>query len=267
MRSLIVAPWCSPARNDRRLVLYADCRALAELARYFCAPVVAGLGNSASAQARLLAIRGQSDHRGKRRLLLVGAPRRPDVFSDQRHLISSRRWRTWPATQTSPSRSPMTTSAARPECAFNPKATLVETTLAQAMRSHRAKLFRKNRNVDFSVAIDPAAEHAFGVERCREVALCVERDDAAVAAQLRHDFHHDLLSRLGDRLALVFDAGADVMRGVGADVVLAPAGCRNRALRVGIRAGADDRRIADAAEALVRHAAGRCASRGRTGSP
>src|SRR5690349_14674508 len=118
-------------------------------------------------------------------------------------------------------------------------------------------LFGENRDMDLSIAIDPAAEHAFGIERRRDVALGIERDDAAIAAELRHDFHHDLLRGLVDRLALVLDAGADVVRGVGANVVLAPAGGRYRALRVRVRARADDRRIADAAVALVGHAAGR----------
>ena len=52
------------------------------------------------------------------------------------------------------------------------------------------------------------------------------------------------------------DARADLVRDDRADEVLAAAGRRNRAGRVvGIGAGADDRRIADAAPALVRHAA------------
>src|SRR5690349_867771 len=101
------------------------------------------------------------------------------------------------------------TPAARresPACnkSFAALATCKSRMVPAAREKIRLPLFGKNCDVDFSVAIDPAAEHAFGIERCREVALRVERDHSAVSAELRHDFHHDFFRRLGDRLALVF---------------------------------------------------------------
>jgi len=46
-----------------------------------------------------------------------------------------------------------------------------------------------------ALRVDGAAEHAFGVVRHRDVALVVDRDHAAVAAELRHDFHDDFVGR------------------------------------------------------------------------
>src|SRR5581483_11969423 len=54
-------------------------------------------------------------------------------------------------------------------------------TEGDAHRRRRAKLFfYKDRNVDFSAAIDPAAIHAFRIERRGEIALGIERDDPTV---------------------------------------------------------------------------------------
>src|SRR5690606_21732684 len=65
------------------------------------------------------------------------------------------------------------------------------------------------------------------------------------------------LAGTGDAVAGQAHARADLVRGGGADVELAPAGAGDRAAVVGPGAGADDRRVADAAIALVGHAAGR----------
>jgi hypothetical protein len=68
-------------------------------------------------------------------------------------------------------------------------------------------------------------------------------------------FDH-VLGCFRQRVAAVGHASADVARHDTADVELAPAGAGDRALVGGVGAGADDRRVADAAELLVGHAAG-----------
>ncbi len=69
---------------------------------------------------------------------------------------------------------------------------------------------------------------------------------------------HDLAHRLGERAAAVAHPRADVVGHGRADEHLSVSGRRNRAAAVvGIGAGTDDRRIADALIALAGHAAGR----------
>src|SRR6185437_3940106 len=88
-----------------------------------------------------------------------------------------------------------------------------------------SSVLREYRDMNLAVAIDPAAEHAFGVERRRDVAVVVERDHAAIAAEFRDQAQHDVVGGLRELVALVFDARADVACGRRADVELAPA-CR-----------------------------------------
>ncbi len=86
------------------------------------------------------------------------------------------------------------------------------------------------------------------------------RDDAAVAAHGGQLLPDDLVGGLGEAGVAVLHAGADIARDRRADEVLAMAGSADGAgAVVGIGAGADDRRIADATPLLVGHAAGRSA--------
>ena len=107
-----------------------------------------------------------------------------------------------------------------------------------------------------AVGADPAAVHALGVERERDAAVGAQRDRAAVAAGRGNVAVDHAVGGAGQRLPGQAHARADLVRGGGAYVELAPAGTRYRAARIGPGAGADDRRIADAAVALVGHAAG-----------
>ena len=88
--------------------------------------------------------------------------------------------------------------------------------------------------------------------------LVVHDDDAAVAADLLERAVDHVVRRLGRGDAGEPHARADLVRDDRADEVFAAAGRGDRAGRVvRVGAGADDRRVADAAPALVRHAAGR----------
>ena len=85
----------------------------------------------------------------------------------------------------------------------------------------------------------------------------VDRDDAALAAALHELALHDLFRGALERPASVLDQRTDVVGDDRAYEVLAVAGGGDGAARVvGVSAGADDRRIADAAPALVGHPAG-----------
>src|SRR5690606_39096805 len=108
-----------------------------------------------------------------------------------------------------------------------------------------------------TIRADPAAVHAAGVEREGDRAVGAEHDRAAVAARGRDQAVDHVVGRLLDRVAGQAHPRADLVRGRGADVELAPAGGRDRAASVGPGARADDRRVADAAVALVGHATGR----------
>src|SRR6185312_91453 len=114
-----------------------------------------------------------------------------------------------------------------------------------------------DRHVRHATGVDPAAVHAVGVERDRDVAVRVQRDRTAVAAQRGNLLVDDDGGSALDRHAHLAHLHTDRMRGHGADVVLAPAGAGHRAIAVRVGARADDRRVADAAPALVGHATGR----------
>src|SRR6185436_10711741 len=75
------------------------------------------------------------------------------------------------------------------------------------------------------------------------------RDDAAVAGVQRAQ--HDGVGRRLQRLAAELHARGDRARDRVADELLAGAGAADRRERVRVVAGADDRRVADAAEALA----------------
>ena len=61
---------------------------------------------------------------------------------------------------------------------------------------------------------------------------------------------------LFERLVAIADAGGDIGGGIGADEIFAEAGAADGAALVGPGAGADDRRVADAAGSLGEDAAG-----------
>src|SRR4249919_4106253 len=117
-------------------------------------------------------------------------------------------------------------------------------------------LVAEDRGATRSIRLDPGPVHAGGVERHRDVAVAVQRDRAAVAAIRRHDLVDHFLRGHRQRVAAISHARADVMGDRIADVELAPARARHAATVVGPRARPDHRRIADAAPALVGHAAG-----------
>ncbi|UWX04843.1 O-acetyl-ADP-ribose deacetylase [Pseudoxanthomonas sp. NC8] len=120
----------------------------------------------------------------------------------------------------------------------------------------RQFLAAEHRHVRHAVGTDPAAVHALGVEREGDAAVGAQRDGAAIAAGGGDVAVDHRLGSAGQRLSGQAHARADFVRGGGADVELAPAGARHRAACVGPGAGTDDRRIADAAVALVGHPAG-----------
>ena len=101
------------------------------------------------------------------------------------------------------------------------------------------------------------AVHAFAVERHRDVAAAVDRDQSAVAAQARH-IRQRRRGRPGERFLAVAHARRDVVGHRCANERFAKPGPGNRAgAIVGIGSGADDRRIADAPRQLAGIAAGR----------
>src|SRR6185503_10708419 len=100
--------------------------------------------------------------------------------------------------------------------------------------------------------------HARRVERHHHVAVRVEAYHAAFAANRLQFSLDDGVGRGLDRHVGVLDARADVVRDGVADPEFADAGGRDgAALIVRVGAGADDRRVADTAEALVGQPAGR----------
>ena len=103
-------------------------------------------------------------------------------------------------------------------------------------------------------ALDRAVEHV-GRERQRHLAADVEREQAHLAAE-PDDLVEHRLGRAVERVAGAQPRG-HVVPGDGADDGLAVAGGRDRAARVGVGAGPDQRRVADAARRLVAGAAGR----------
>ena len=109
----------------------------------------------------------------------------------------------------------------------------------------------------FAVAGDVAAAHCRGVEFHNDVAVRVDADDAAGAAgRLEHGLHY-IARGLGQALLLVGHARRDVMGDGVPDEVFAVAGAGDAGgAVVGIGAGTDDRRVADAAEAFAGHPAG-----------
>src|SRR5690606_22915367 len=120
----------------------------------------------------------------------------------------------------------------------------------------RQRVVAEHRHVRHAVAADPAAVHALGIEREGNAAVRAQRDRAAVATGGGNVAVDHRLGGPGQGRAGQAHARAYFVRRGGADVELAPAGARHRAARVGPGAGADDRRVADAAVALVGHAAG-----------
>src|SRR5690606_19566582 len=108
-----------------------------------------------------------------------------------------------------------------------------------------------------AIGADPAAVHALGIERERHAAIGAQRDRTAIAAGLGDVAVDHAVRGAREALAGQAHAGADLVRGGGTDVVLAPTGTGERAAVVGPGARADDRRVAHAAVALVGHAAGR----------
>src|SRR5512146_2301563 len=102
-----------------------------------------------------------------------------------------------------------------------------------------------------------AAKHALRAEFRDDPSAAVDRDDATAAAQLTELAMEQFVYRLAQGESAVLHGRADVVRGNSAYEVFAMAGGRNGTdaiLRIG--SGPDDRRVADAPLALVRHAAG-----------
>src|SRR5688500_2073506 len=65
---------------------------------------------------------------------------------------------------------------------------------------------------DSAILIDPSAIHAGSIERRRDVALCIHRDDATgVLLLLRELRHDDVGCGRGNRCVRVLDACADVV--------------------------------------------------------
>src|SRR5471032_1421704 len=105
------------------------------------------------------------------------------------------------------------------------------------------------------VSADPAAVHAVSVERDRNMAVCIQRDGAAVAAH-RGDLLVDHFS--GGKFEWLAHLGhfhADFVRGHRTNIELTPAGSGHGATGIRISAGTYNGRIADASPALVGHAA------------
>jgi hypothetical protein len=70
--------------------------------------------------------------------------------------------------------------------------------LMRRMSAGRCELFaRVDRDVRVSGPIDPAAKHAVGIERRGDVAMRVECDHAAVAAERGNHAKHDFVGRTG----------------------------------------------------------------------
>src|ERR1051326_9209032 len=123
------------------------------------------------------------------------------------------------------------------------------------------RLVLVDQYVRYAVLADPASVHPFGVERHREVSVAVE-DDAAAVAHLWFEVLElvvdHFVAGLLDGHPFVFVERGDVVGDGVADEVLACAGGGDGDGVVrGVGAGADDRGVADAAELLVRRAAGR----------
>src|SRR5205809_2641578 len=104
--------------------------------------------------------------------------------------------------------------------------------------------------------IDAAAVHAFAVEGHRDAAAAVDGNQAAAAAEAG-DLRQGGAAGPGERFAPIAHAGRDVEREHRAQEELAVAGAGDGARGVvRVDAGADDRRIADAAWKLAGDAAG-----------
>src|SRR5438552_17696561 len=104
--------------------------------------------------------------------------------------------------------------------------------------------------------IDAGAVHDFAVERHRDAAAAVDGNQAATTAEAG-DLRQGGAAGPGERFAAIPHAGRDVEREHRAQEELAVAGAGDGARGVvGVDAGADDRRIADAAGKLAGDAAG-----------
>src|SRR5579883_1447461 len=101
-----------------------------------------------------------------------------------------------------------------------------------------------------------AAEHALGAEVHDDPSARIDRDHPAAPTQLTQPHLEQFTYRLLETEGAELDRGADVMRRDRTNEIFTVTGGRdgtNPILRV--RPGPDDRRIADAPLALVRHAA------------
>src|SRR6516225_262195 len=101
------------------------------------------------------------------------------------------------------------------------------------------------------------AEHAGAVEVHGDVAGAVERDDPAFAAGAAQLHLNHFVHRLRQRQATVAHLRAHIVGDHLADEVLALAGAGHRTgLVAGVRAGTDERSVADPSTVLVGEAAG-----------